>query len=172
MFGVVVVLEDQPALGGPAHQFAPPAAAEHHPGRELVGGREEYGPGAGGAQRVDADALGVHRHRGRAEPPVPEVLARAEGSGVLHRDVRDPVAPQHLGDQPHRLGHPGDHDHVVRVRPDPPGARQPVDEGPAQLGLPTRVPVAERRGGEAAEHGALGGQPRRARERGQVRQPG
>ena len=46
MLGVVVVLDDQPAVAGPVAQFAPSLAVENYAGRELVRGRQhrDIGP--------------------------------------------------------------------------------------------------------------------------------
>ncbi|GLX09597.1 hypothetical protein Misp03_65230 [Microbispora sp. NBRC 16548] len=168
MLGVVVVLDDQTALARPAHEVAASAAAQHDAGRELVGRCEQDGGGAQGAQLVHPQALRVHRHRRGVHARVPQVLTRAQRTGILHRDLADAVAGEHPRDKPERLRGPRDDDHVRGVGADAPGAGQPVRHGTAQGEGPAGIAVPELRRGERAEHRPLGAQPRGARERPQI----
>lgn len=168
MFGVVVVLDDQSALLGPAHQLTAPFTAEDHAGRELVGWGEQDARGADGPQFVDAYAVGVDRDRRGGQLPDAQLLAGPEGPGVLHGDLADPGTVQHPCEQAERLGGAGDDDHFVRIRPDSPVAGQPVGDGAAQLRGPPGVSVAEHGRREVREYGALGAQPSRSRESGQI----
>jgi hypothetical protein len=62
VLGVVIVLDDQPALGGPSQQLASPLPLQDHAHRELVGGGEDHHCRPGGSELVDPEPAGVHGH--------------------------------------------------------------------------------------------------------------
>lgn len=91
-----------------------------------MGGGEQHGRGAVGAQRVDPDAVGVDRDgRGRGEP-VAEVLAGAERARVLDGDLGDAGPAEHLAEQGEGLGGSGDDQDLVGVGADAPVTGEPV----------------------------------------------
>ena len=174
VLGVVVVLDDQPALGGPLHQLAPPLALQYDAGRELV--------------RRSASTTAAHRGSRRTSTRSP---SSSTGIGGVSRPQfcrcwRDPSEPgsstaisvipsrlEHLGEQAERLGDAGDDDEVVGIGGDRHGC------GPAswrrrrrKAGVPRRVAVPEVGRREIVEHRALGPQPGRPREGGEIRHAG
>lgn len=170
VFGVVVVLDDESAFAGPVHQGAAPLAAEDHSGGELVGGGEQYGGDAGGAERLDADAVGVDGHGRGFQVPVAQVLAGAEGAGVLDGELVDAVGVEHFGEEAEGLGGAGDDQDVVGVGGDAAVEAEPAGYGAAQCGGAAGVAVSEVAGGEFGQNGAFGAQPGGAGEGGEVGQ--
>lgn len=119
----------------------------------VVGGSDQYRGGAGGPQRVHADAV-VDRYGRGGRVSVPQVLAGAERAGV--RDRGDAVRTQYGVRQGERLRGAGDDQYPVRVDADAAAARQPAGDGVAQLWGATGVTVSEIPGGQLGEHGPFG----------------
>jgi len=132
-------------------------------------GGEQCDLHAGGRQLVDVEPVLVHGDGDRLQSPVGQLNTGAAGSGVLHRDSRDPLRVQGLGKQGQGLRDSGDHDDIVRVSADAAVARQPAGQFHPQSPAAARVAVAEVGAAGLAQDGPLGAQPRGSGERGQVR---
>jgi hypothetical protein len=76
VFGVVVVLDHQPARPRPVEQGAPTLRGEDDASRILVGGRDQDGFQPGRGQRRDVQPGAVHRHRNGLESPALHLVAR------------------------------------------------------------------------------------------------
>jgi hypothetical protein len=78
VLGVVVVLDDHPAVGRPAQQLAPALPVEDDTGGELVGRGQQHRPGTAGTQRTDVEAARVHGDGHDLVAAVLQLLARPE----------------------------------------------------------------------------------------------
>ena len=87
---------------------------------------------------------------------------------ILDRDGADALVAQQEGEQRDRLRHSRDDLHLLGPRPDAAGAAHPGAHGLAQGRGAPRVGVPELAVRRSAQHGPLGPQPRRTRERSQV----
>ncbi|GAA4673659.1 hypothetical protein GCM10023347_29720 [Streptomyces chumphonensis] len=159
VLGVVVVLDHQPAVGGPLHELPPAVPAQDHAGRELVGGCDQDGARSRPAQGVHPQAVRVHGHRGRGDAPPGQLLPDAERTRILHRHLGRAPGAQHPRQQGERLGHTAHDDDLLGLRPDAPVAGQPVGDRPAEARGTVRIAVPQLGRGEPAEQGALGAQP-------------
>ena len=135
VLGVEIVLDDQPlALLRPLDQGGTALATEHGAGRELVRRGDDDRAGPRGGEGVDADAVGVDRHRHDFEPRPLDDQAMAVPTRVLQRDALHPTAGQPAAEQREGLveagadqylpAHRGERD--SRRRRSAPGARPPA----------------------------------------------
>ena len=169
VLGVVVVLDDhRVGRDGPVQQLAAALRGQHHPGRELMRGRQQRGPQAAVRQVAGLQSVLVDRDRRGGQAPVDELVTRSERAGVLDGDPGVAVGVQPLGQQGQGLGHPADDDDVVGRGPQAPGPGQPPRELPAQRRAAARVAVAELGHARPVQDRPLGAQPGGAREAGQV----
>ena len=168
--GVVVVFEHQPVhLGGPRDQLSPPSGRQDDPGRILVRGGDDDGPGGAAPQGVDVDALAVDRDRYPDSAGSLQQRRGADAMGVLDGQPDRARLGERTDDEVQRLG-------------DAAGDDEPIggDVGradPAEVGRQLRSQLGDAAGVAVPQHLvwrhlhdlAHGGKPRSAREGRQVR---
>ena len=115
-------------------------------------------------EHVDAQTVGVDRHRNDLEAVGRELLAAGRAGGVLHPDAPGALGDQCAGDQRHPLSHPGRDDHALGVAGHAAHPAEVADERHAQLGRSARVAVVEAGVGGVPERAPQRGQPGGARE--------
>ena len=167
---VVVLDDDGVASARPPHERRPPLWRERAAERELVGGREEHGPGAP-ARRVGARAVVIDRESGDAQARARDdgaVLAQAR---VLHGERANAGGvAQRVARGAEGLREARTDDDVGGVGDDAPGSAEVRRQRGAQLGAAARVAAAERLVGGRGQGAPQRAQPSRARERADVGQ--